>query len=48
MRRSIAAVHGAHLATLRGVCLIVAAIGGRPAAAQDGVTCGITYGPDAT
>jgi hypothetical protein len=46
MRRSIAAVHGAHLATLAGVWLIVATIGGRPAAAQDGVTCGVTYGPD--
>lgn len=34
------------LATWAGVWLIAAAIGGGPAAAQDGVTCGVTYGPD--
>jgi len=27
-------------------CLIAAIVGVRPTAAQDGVTCGITYGPD--
>ncbi len=29
-----------------GALLIVAAASGRPSAAQEGVTCGITYGPD--
>jgi Domain of unknown function (DUF4189) len=43
---SIAAVCRAGLATWAAVWLIAATIGGRPAAAQDGVTCGITSGPD--
>jgi hypothetical protein len=46
MPGAIAAVRRTRLVTWAGVWLMAAAIGGRPAAAQDGVTCGITYGPD--
>jgi hypothetical protein len=46
MRGSIAAVHRARPASWAAAWLIAAALGGRPAAAQEGVTCGITYGPD--
>ena len=36
----------ARLYAWAGAWLVAMAIGCRPAAAQDGVTCGITYGPD--
>jgi len=42
----MAGLHRARLAAWLGVGLIAAAMGGRTAAAQEGVTCGVTVGPD--
>lgn len=46
MGRSIAALHSARLAVSVGIWLIAIAVDEPPAKAQDGVTCGITVGPD--
>jgi hypothetical protein len=46
MWRSIAAPYSARLVVSVGIWLIAIAVDEPPATAQDGVTCGITVGPD--